>query len=308
MQGQEGGYQLLVAVALSLLLIVIDHRTSYLDPIRYGLNFITAPLYITADIPRRIVLGVGDELKGRRTLQDENAKLKRDALILKRQTQKIAAMTAENIRLRELLHSSELIDGSVLVSEVVGMSPDPLSHEVIIDKGSDFHVYEGQPVLDGQGLMGQVIEVGPFTSRVLLITDSSHALSVQVNRNGVRAIAVGSGSLGLMYLIHVPDTADIKEGDLLVSSGLGQRFPSGYPVARVAKVEHDPGQAFAIVDAYPSARLNRSRHVMLVFSEQIQNSLLSRELINEQQRLDAKTEELSSDDLNVSVTNKEVSP
>ena len=119
---------------------------------------------------------------------------------------------------------------------------------------------------DADGLMGQLIEVGPLSSRALLITDASHGLPVHVARNGVRAIAVGSGSLDQLKLIHVPDTADIVEGDLLVTSGLGGRFPNGYPVGKVVAVRHDPGKPFATVTAMPSAQLDRSRHVLLVFS------------------------------------------
>jgi rod shape-determining protein MreC len=125
----------------------------------------------------------------------------------------------------------------------------------------------GQPVLDARGLMGQVVELMPYTSRVLLLTDTTHSIPVQVNRNGLRAIASGTGNPERLELRHVADTADIKEGDLLVSSGLGQRFPAGYPVATVKEVIHDSGQPFAIVRAVPTAALNRSRYLLLVFSD-----------------------------------------
>ena len=114
--------------------------------------------------------------------------------------------------------------------------------------------------------MGQVIEVSAVTSRVLLITDATHSIPVQVNRNGVRAIAEGSGSLASLEIHHVAATTDIREGDLLVSSGLGGRFPVGYPVASVVAVDRDPGQAFARISARPRAALDRSRHVLLVFT------------------------------------------
>lgn len=125
----------------------------------------------------------------------------------------------------------------------------------------------GQPVLDARGLMGQVVELMPYTSRVLLLTDTTHSIPVQVNRNGLRAIASGTGNPERLELRHVADTADIKVGDLLVSSGLGQRFPAGYPVATVKEVIHDSGQPFAIVRAVPTAALNRSRYLLLVFSD-----------------------------------------
>ncbi|MCY1411219.1 rod shape-determining protein MreC [compost metagenome] len=128
-------------------------------------------------------------------------------------------------------------------------------------------MFLGQPVLDARGLMGQVVEVMPYTARVLLLTDTTHSIPVQVNRNGLRAIASGTGNPERLELRHVADTADIKEGDLLVSSGLGQRFPAGYPVATVKEVIHDSGQPFAVVRAVPTARLNRSRYLLLVFSD-----------------------------------------
>jgi rod shape-determining protein MreC len=134
-----------------------------------------------------------------------------------------------------------------------------------VNKGSKAGIYVGQPVIDANGLFGQVVEVGLYSCRVLLITDSTHALPVQVNRNGVRSVAEGIGLMHELELRHVAATTDIVEGDVLVSSGLGGRFPSGYPVATVTSVVHNPGQSFSTVKAMPLAQLNRSRHVLLVF-------------------------------------------
>ena len=171
------------------------------------------------------------------------------------------------MRLRELLNSAALVDEQVLVGELIGVDPNPFTHRILIDKGSRDGVTLGQPVLDARGLMGQVVEVMPYTARVLLLTDTTHSIPVQINRNGLRAIAVGTGNPERLELRHVADTADIKEGDLLVSSGLGQRFPAGYPVAVVKEVIHDSGQPFAVVRAVPTAALNRSRYLLLVFSD-----------------------------------------
>ena len=169
--------------------------------------------------------------------------------------------------MRDLLGSAAKLQDNVLVAELIGVDPDPERYEIIIDKGSQSGVFVGQAVLDAQGLMGQVIATSLYTSRALLISDESHSVPVQVNRNNLRLIAQGTGITGQLELIHVPDTADIKEGDLLVSSGLGSRFPVGYPVGVVSKVEHDPGEPFAVVRAIPSASLVKSRHVLLVFTE-----------------------------------------
>src|SRR5690606_3533546 len=211
--------------------------------------------------------GMTSQISSRSELLAENEKLKAEALLLQRRLQKLAALTEQNVRLRELLNSAALVDEQVLVGELIGVDPNPFTHRIIIDKGGKDGVFLGQPVLDARGLMGQVVEVMPYTSRVLLLTDTTHSIPVQVNRNGLRAIAVGTGNPESLELRHVADTADIKEGDLLVSSGMGQRFPAGYPVATVKEVIHDSGQPFAIVRATPTAALNRSRHLLLVFSD-----------------------------------------
>lgn len=234
---------------------------------RAQLAVVSQPFYWLADAPARLGEWGSEAALSRDELQSQNHSLQSELLIHKRKLQRMAALAAENVRLRQLLNSAELIEDRVLVAELVGVSPDPLSHIVLVDKGSDDGVYVGQPLLDASGLMGQVVEVSAGLSRVLLITDNSHALPVQVNRNGVRAIAEGVGDLYSLKLRHMANTVDIREGDLLVSSGLGGRFPVGYPVAVVEKIVRDPGQAFAEVLARPEAKMDRSRHVLLVFGD-----------------------------------------
>jgi len=170
------------------------------------------------------------------------------------------------VRLRELLNSSSLVDERVLVAELIGVDPNPFTQRILLDKGEADGVFLGQPVLDASGLMGQVVEVLPHSARVLLVTDASHSLPVQINRNGLRAIASGTGRNEWLELRYVGDTADVREGDIVVSSGLGQRFPAGYPVGRVQTVTRHPAQSFAEVRVTPSAQLNRSRYLLLVFS------------------------------------------
>ena len=189
-----------------------------------------------------------------------------DLVVLKAKTQKMASLSAENARLRNLLGSSEQLQDNVLVVELIGMNPDPESLTVVLDKGQQDGVFLGQPLLDAEGLMGQIVEVSAFSSRAVLITDASHSVPVQINRNNLRLIAAGTGKINELELVHVQDTADIEKGDLLVSSGLGQKFPVGYPVGVVTEVTHDPGQPFAVVKARSSAHLDRSRHLLLVFT------------------------------------------
>ncbi|WP_407046237.1 rod shape-determining protein MreC [Halopseudomonas formosensis] len=251
---------------LSIALMVVDARFEALKPLRSHLGMLLTPLYYVADLPVRAWDTLYLQLTSRADLIAENERLRAEALLAKRKLQKLAALTEQNVRLRELLNSSELLDEKVLVAELIGIDPNAFSQRILIDKGERDGVFLGQPVLDATGLMGQVVEVMPFTSRVLLITDVSHSLPVQVNRNGLRAIASGTGSSEWLELRHVSDTADIRVDDIIVSSGLGQRFPAGYPVGRVTYVNRDSSQPFAEVRVEPTAQLNRSRYLLLVFS------------------------------------------
>ncbi len=258
-------YRLAFCLLVSLALIGTDHLSRLLKPLHFVLSTVTAPVQWVADIPSQISSWSVNSFQTADTLKAENQSLRTEVLLLKRRVQKLASTVAENSQLKELLGAYNLAEERISVAEIIAVDPDPFRHEVIINKGASQKAYVGQTVLDAEGLMGQVVQVGAFTSRVLLITDVSHGVPVYVNRNGVRAVAVGSGELDKLKLLHVPDTADILEGDLLVSSGLGGRFPKGYPVGVVASVRHDPGQPFAVVEARPMAHLDRSRHVLLVF-------------------------------------------
>ncbi|MGC1331548.1 rod shape-determining protein MreC, partial [Pseudomonas sp.] len=247
-------------VVLSISLMVVDARFTLLQPVRSEMSLVLMRAYWITDLPQRLYQGVASQFGSRTELVAENEKLKTEALLLQGRLQKLAALTEQNVRLRELLNSSALVNEKVEVAELIGMDPNPFTQRILINKGERDGVFLGQPVLDARGLMGQVVELMPYTARVLLLTDSTHSIPVQVNRNGLRAIASGTGNPERLELRHVADTADIKEGDLLVSSGLGQRFPAGYPVATVKEVIHDSGQPFAIVRAVPTAALNRSRY------------------------------------------------
>lgn len=247
-------------------MIAADLRFNSLDGARSLLNNLATPIYWVADIPARVADWGGDNIQSRSALLEENEKLGRENLLLSGRSQQMAALSAENARLRALLNSTALLRNDVLVAELIGISPDPVRHQMILNKGAGDGVYVGQPLIDERGLLGQVVEVSELSSRVLLITDATHSIPVQVNRNGVRAIAEGTGVLGSLEIHHVAATTDIEEGDLLVSSGLGGRFPVGYPVALVSKLSRDPGQAFATIEASPVAALDRSRHVLLVFT------------------------------------------
>jgi rod shape-determining protein MreC len=255
-----------VFVLVALALVLVNIYTDWLDPVRRELSTLAKPFYQITDLPRRIGLWSESTFVTSAELRQENQRLASELLIHQRKLQQMAALAAENVRLRQLLNASEMLSDDVLVAELIGVSPNPLTHTVVLNRGSDDGVYVGQPVLDAKGLLGQVVAVGADSARVLLLTDPSHALPVQVNRNGIRAIAEGTGALDALRLRHVSNTTDIKVGDLLVSSGLGQRFPAGYPVAVVEQVTRDPGEPFAQISARPMAQMDRARNVLLVFA------------------------------------------
>lgn len=257
---------MLLLAFVALLLLLIDTYTRWLQPVRPWLAELTTPIYWVSSLPRRIG-EIGDEtVMSRADLEAEISRQKTQLFILKGRMQRMAELAAENVRLRNLLNATELLQDRVLVSELIGVSPDPSRHIIIVNRGEDHDVFVGQAVLDADGLMGQVVEVYHSSSKVLLISDTSHALPVQVLRNGVRSIAEGTGDQKRLTLRFVTPTTDIKVGDQLVSSGLGGRYPLGYPVGTVTSVDMVSGNPYLKVELEPSARTDRSRYLLLVFS------------------------------------------
>jgi len=259
------GSKVLLALLIVLGLLLADLRFNNLQAARSAVDTVLRPVYWLADLPSRLYQWGHSSLASRGELLEENARLRREQLVLEGRILQLAALRAENVRLRALLNSTALLQNDVLIAELISVSPDPGRHQLIIDRGSEDGVYAGQPVIDASGLLGQVDRVNPGTARLVLITDASHSVPVRVNRNGVRAIAEGTGSLGTLEIHHVAATTDIREGDLLVTSGLGGTFPAGYPVGDVDYIDRDPGKSFAVVRARPRAALDHSRHVLLVF-------------------------------------------
>lgn len=252
-------------VILSLLLMTADHRYPYLERVRAGLTLVIEPLRWLVDLPYAAAGRLVDSVSSYRGLLAQNQDLKQQNFLLKAQLQKYAALEAENMRLRELLESSFKVGDRVLIAELRQVNMEPFTRQIVLNKGSEHAVYKGQPLVDADGVIGQIVHVAPYSSTAMLITDPSHALPIQVNRNGLRAIAVGTTDPDSMELLHVANNAAIEPGDLLVTSGLGGRFPPGYPVARVTQVENDTSAPFARVLAKPTARLQRTREVLLVW-------------------------------------------
>ncbi len=257
--------RLFVAVLLSIAGIVADARFHLFSGVRIYMDSIVSPLIYLADSPRQLADGVSEQLQSRSQLLDENHKLEQQLFLLRSDLLRLSQMSQENERLRGLLGSPVQADSRKMVAEILAVDSDPFIHQVVIDRGERNGVFEGQPVVNDLGVVGQVISVAKTTSRVLLITDLSHALPVRVMRNDIRAIASGTGSLDELTLKNIPRSADLQQGDMLVTSGLGGRFPMGYPVAQITQFSYEEGKAFAEVKARPLAALDRLRYLLLLW-------------------------------------------
>nr|VFK00416.1 MAG: rod shape-determining protein MreC [Candidatus Kentron sp. H]VFK00458.1 MAG: rod shape-determining protein MreC [Candidatus Kentron sp. H]VFK04567.1 MAG: rod shape-determining protein MreC [Candidatus Kentron sp. H] len=256
--------QLTAFILFSLILMMLDHHAGYLNTTRGILSTVVLPLRYAVDIPVRIVSWAGTNLTSRASLIAENDRLHRQHFLNQTKLGKLADLEAENDRLRKLFGASERVGEQVLVAELLAVDMDPFSRRVVLNKGARDGVALGYSLIDTEGIMGQLVEVGPFSSTALLITDPSHALPVQMNRNGFRSIALGTGVQDSLELSHIPNNVEIHIGDTLVTSGLGGRFPPGYPVGTVTQIERDNGQSFAKVLVKPKAQLERNREVLLV--------------------------------------------
>lgn len=241
-----------------------DHRHEHLDYLRGTLSVLIYPLQQAVSVPGRVVGWLSEEVTSREDLQRENRRLRQKQFLTTAQLQKLNVLEAENRRLRRLLDSAAHLPERAIIAELLSVASDPYRHRIVVSKGTAQGTYIGQPILDANGVVGQIMHTGPATSVGVLVTDPSHALPVQVDRNGIRGIVLGTGRYGELELPYVPNNADIRAGDLLITSGLGGRFPRGYPVARVAEVAPDPGRPFARIVARPTTQLDRIREVLLL--------------------------------------------
>ncbi|EKD72431.1 MAG: rod shape-determining protein MreC [uncultured bacterium] len=260
---------MLILAAMAIMLMILDKRMDAFAEVRAALSMPIAPLQYLVSWPVQLIDNLSRVIDTRDQLVKENLALKTEQLLLKAQMQRLLAIESENNQLKALLRSSTEIQGKVLVARLLAIDSDPFVNQVILDKGSHEGLFVGQPVLDANGVMGQIIQVGPLTSRVLLVNDPHSGVPVQVTRNGMRAIAVGDAYTGKLRLANVSQTADIKRGDVLITSGLGENYPEGYPLGQVSSIEKDPGLQFATILVEPSARLDRSRQVLLVWPNKI---------------------------------------
>lgn len=258
--------RLFFAVVAAIALIVADSRLGMFVKIRTYMDTAISPFYFLANGPRKILDSVFEVLATRQQLELENRALRQELLFKNSNILLLGQFEQENSRLRELLGSPLRQDEYKMVAQVIASDTDPYSDQFVIDKGTNSGVYEGQPVISDKGVVGQVVAVSKFTSRVLLICDVSHALPIQVLRNDIRVIAAGSGCTDALQLEHLPSNTDIRVGDVLVTSGLGGRFPEGYPVAVVSSVKVDSQRAYTVIRARPMAELQRLRYLLLLWS------------------------------------------
>jgi rod shape-determining protein MreC len=250
-------------ILLSLALMFVDQHFSVLRPLRVGLQTLSWPVEALAQVPQGLNR-LAYNLASRSAILRQNEALQRENLLLSMRLQKLVALEAENRRIRSLLQSARRQDERMLIAEIVATSPDPYRHYLKLNKGSVDGVFIGQALIDAHGIMGQITEVYPLTSVALLITDPNHGIPVEIARNGLRTIAHGEG-VGSLSLPYLPSNADIKIGDQLVSSGLGGRFPAGYPVGTVTAISHQAGEHFLSISATPAAHMDRGREVLLVW-------------------------------------------
>jgi rod shape-determining protein MreC len=262
------GARFLLLSLVCLALMILDHRDQHLERVRQGLSVLVYPVRMLVDMPFRGWANVRTNFASRESLVAENERLKRDRLNAEFRLQRLAALESENARLRELLDSQARVGSRALIAEILAVDLDPYRQRFDLNRGLVDGVYVGQALIDAQGVVGQVVRVGPLTAEALLITDADGAVPVTLNRNGLRTIAVGTGDSGRLRLPYLTNNnaADVEVGDLLVSSGLGGTFPAGYPVGRIVEVRLRPDQAFAEVIAEPASALDRDREVLLVWN------------------------------------------
>ena len=250
---------------IAIVLMVMDKRLESFASVRAAMSLPLAPFQYMVNLPAQLIDNLKSIISTHDDLIEENVRLKADQLLLRAQLQRLIAIESENDYLKALLRSSRQIKNKTLIAELLAIDFEPFIHQVILNKGSRDGVYVGQPVLDATGVMGQIIHAGPITSRVLLINDPHSGIAVQDVRNGMRAIATGDSYSAKLRLMYVPKTADIKMGDIFLTSGLGDHYPEGYPVGKVLEVQSDPAHPFATVYLEPSAHLESSRQVLLVW-------------------------------------------
>ena len=263
-EGAVSTARLIAYLTLAMIVMVIDHRGSYLGRLREFSSALVEPIYRVAALPSDVARAGRLAVATQSHLVDENRELREALLLAQVRLNRMSALAAQNDRLKKLLDVQKKLGLGVRLARLIDIDLDPFRHRIMLDAGSAQSIKVGQPVLDAFGVMGQIVEVLPNTSVALLITDPTHAIPVIVKRTGLRTIAYGTGSIDRLQLPNIPISADIKVGDSLMTSGLGGRFPAGFPVGEILEISNDESGMFAAAMAKPAAALDRSGEVLLL--------------------------------------------
>jgi len=253
-------------IIASIAMMTVDHQFQHLSKVRQTISVVTYPIEYLAGLPSRVYNWGSESLSGRNLLLRNNAELRAEHIRLELQLQKLTTLEQENSRLREMLSSAKYFaEERILIGELLSVDLDPYQQRIVINKGTRDGVYEGQPLLGAKGIIGQIDKAGPFNSVALLVSDPNHALLGVVARSGQRSLVVGTGNIQQLELMHLTSTADIQIGDLVITSGLDDRYPSDYPVAEITSIQQVSGEAFVKVEAKPLVELNSIREVLLIW-------------------------------------------
>ena len=221
----------IVLILFSFSLLISDQKNNYLSILRNSITIALHPIQATVDFPQRLVSWMDNTFIERNELIKENKALQEERLVNLQALQRFDSLVQENIRLREILNASTKLNNNVQIARIISADINPFRHIIVVDKGTQDNLYNGQTMVDTNGVVGQILQTSFLSSQAILISDTDHALPIEVNRNGLRTIAQGNGSYDHLDIPYIPNNADIRVGDLLVTSGLGGKFPAGYPVA-----------------------------------------------------------------------------
>ena len=254
-------------VILSFVMLINDQKSNYLAIFRNSIAIAVYPLQSLVVMPSNLFVWINKNFSSREALTLENKILLNTQNINNTTLQRYQSLEQENSRLREILNAATRLEYKVEIARIISANINPYRHTIIINKGDKDGIHAGQVIVDTDGVMGQILYTNFLTSEAILISDADHALPVQINRNGLRTILLGSGSYTNLNAPYIPNNADIKIGDLLVTSGLGGKFPAGYPVGTINSIVRNPSEQFSNVTAKPIALLNQAREVMLIKAE-----------------------------------------
>lgn len=269
MRGPKLGLRTSLLILLSVCIMMFDHRTLYLVKVRSFLSDLVSPLQHIVNWPVDIIDWVDGSVTTHQTLLAENASLHVQQVLLNARLEKLMSLQKENNQLRSLLASSPKINThKIMVAQVLAVASAPFIKQLVLNQGSGNGVFVGQAVIDATGVIGQVVKVSHFTSRVMLLTDLQSSIPIENVRTNLRGILSGTTSYNQLQLLHMPNTADIQVGDQLVSSGLGLRYPIGYPVGTVSQVVRDPSEPFMDIMVTPAAQFSKTRLVLLLWPQE----------------------------------------